>query len=315
MSDCVIGFDAGGTNTTCCIMALDGTVLAKGVLAPATTSLSASPAAERVIAGSFGEAKRHWDQPLNVRAAFVGMAGVTTAPDRQRVTEVCESLGIAPVWQVAGDAVIALAAGTGGREGIVVIAGTGAICWGCDAEGQSAVASGWGYLLGDEGSGFHVAQAGLIAAFKAYDGRGPATSMVDLFLQAAGLEQMPDFIGRIYGDAGARRWISGLAPVVVEAASQGDPIAQKILDDAGDAHAEAVIAVARQLSFPDEIPVVATGGLLQKTDVVFNRLAERLAEQLPAAVLVRPEVEPAVGACYLARRLAEGNPWPIDVRA
>lgn len=314
MTDCVIGFDAGGTKTTCCVMGLDGTVLAKGRAGTGNYQIVREAGVGEAVAGSFQEAAGQLAKPLNVRAAFLGIAGVTTATDRERVTHVVKGLHIAPSWQVAGDAVIALAAGTGGREGVVVIAGTGAICWGCDADGRSAVASGWGYLLGDEGSGFQVAQAGLIAAFNAYDGRGPATPMVELFLQAAGLTQMPDFVGRIYGDTGARRWVAGLAPVVFAAAAQGDRIAAEILAAAGDAHARAVVAVAHQLSFPSELPVVAAGGLFEKADGVYDRLAMRLADLLPAARLMRPAVEPAIGACYLARRLAAGDPWPVQVR-
>ncbi|UUZ96407.1 hypothetical protein LJK87_20105 [Paenibacillus sp. P25] len=56
-------------------------------------------------------------------------------------------------WTIANDAVAALAAGTSGEAGIVLIAGTGSIAYGYDPEtGEAVRAGGWGYLLGDEGA-------------------------------------------------------------------------------------------------------------------------------------------------------------------
>ena len=43
------------------------------------------------------------------------------------------------------------------------------------ADGRTARAGGWGPLLGDEGSGYAIALAGLRAAARRCDGRAPAT--------------------------------------------------------------------------------------------------------------------------------------------
>ena len=80
----------------------------------------------------------------------------------------------APVL-VVNDALVALEAGAGDGPGIVLIAGTGSICYGRNEEGQAARAGGWGYMLGDEGSGWWIGRRALSAVMRQFDGRGPAT--------------------------------------------------------------------------------------------------------------------------------------------
>src|SRR5690349_22636305 len=60
---------------------------------------------------------------------------------------------------VTNDGFIALAGATAGEPGLVVIAGTGSFAFGRNAAGKTARAGGWGYIFGDEGSGFDIARA------------------------------------------------------------------------------------------------------------------------------------------------------------
>ena len=156
MVDVVVGFDAGGTSTQCALMTLDGKVLAHGSAGPGNYQIVRADGVRRALQQSLAAARAAAGHEVRVRAAFLGIAGLTTAQEEQTLAEMCRALDIAPKLQIMGDMVPALAAGTRGEPGIVVIGGTGSICWGLDAAGNTARAGGWGYLFGDEGSGFYI---------------------------------------------------------------------------------------------------------------------------------------------------------------
>ncbi|NLN27001.1 MAG: hypothetical protein GX161_02200 [Firmicutes bacterium] len=305
MVDVVVGFDAGGTSTQCALMTLDGKVLAHGSAGPGNYQIVRADGVRRALQQSLAAARAAAGHEVRVRAAFLGIAGLTTAQEEQTLAEMCRALDIAPKLQIMGDMVPALAAGTRGEPGIVVIGGTGSICWGLDAAGNTARAGGWGYLFGDEGSGFYIGRRALAAAFQAYDGRGPATSLKRRVLEALDCADLPAVVTYMYGLEQPRTAIAALAPLVFTAAAEGDEVANEILAGAARELAAAVLAVYRKLQFDSDLTVVASGGLFRQSDELYERLRRELAPLLPQARCVLPDVEPVVGACYLALRLLE----------
>lgn len=310
MLDVVAGFDAGGTSTKCALMTLEGEVVAYGEAGPGNFQLVGEAGLRTVLSEAFGRARAAAGGEVRVHAIWCGVAGASSGAERERIGAVCRELALAPLWRVTGDMVPALAAGTRAQPGIVVIAGTGSICWGCDASGQSARAGGWGYLLGDEGSGFAIGRSAAAAALRSFDGRGPKTSLLHRILHALGCADVHALVRCVYGADQPRTLIASLAPVVLEAAEDGDPVAMGILDEAAEALVQGVLAVHRALHFGGEVTVVASGGLLQRTDALLRRVRLLLAPRLPAARVVLPAVEPVVGACYLALRALRGEAWP-----
>jgi len=115
-----------------------------------------------------------------VDEVIVGAAGALAAPDAARALgdALLVSLGTRRVT-VTSDAVIAHAGALNGEPGVVLIAGTGVVAVAIDANGALRTADGWGPWLGDEGGGAWIGAAGLRAALRAHDGRGPATTLLD----------------------------------------------------------------------------------------------------------------------------------------
>ena len=150
---------------------------------------------------------------------------------------------------VTHDALPVLAAGTPDGVGVAVISGTGSLAFGRNAAGQTARAGGWGYLIGDEGSGYAIARQALQAAARAWDGRGPQTALSERLLAELGLAQPSELVHAVYGRQQDRHWLAGLARVAVEAADAGDPIACRIIDEAAADLAAMCVAVAKQLGF------------------------------------------------------------------
>jgi len=185
------------------------------------------------------------------------------------------------------------------------VAGTGSCAYGVGPQGEPARAGGWGYLVGDEGSGYDVGRAGIAAALRAFDGRGPATALVERLLQCFHLETASQVVPALYhppgGDSKAR--ISDFAPVVVQAALQGDSVSHDILCRAGRELGLSAVAVARQLALCDrEFELGLVGGVFKAGGLIVEPLRDVVLQFAPQARIFVSPWPPALGAARLAWR-------------
>jgi N-acetylmuramic acid 6-phosphate etherase len=154
-------------------------------------------------------------------------------------------------------------------------------------------------LLGDEGSGYAIGVAGLRAAARGADGRGPATALTERLLAVLGLTRPDELVASVYRDPNRAR-LAALAPVILDTAAAGDRTADGIVRDAAGELAAAVAAAAHTLRLPATFPVALAGGLLVSSAAYRGRflaaLAERGLRAEPAAVVT----EPADGAVRMA---------------
>jgi N-acetylmuramic acid 6-phosphate etherase len=197
----------------------------------------AAQAAMLAIARDFGP----------VDEVIVGAAGALAAPDAARALAdaLLASLRTERV-AVTSDAVTAHAGALGGQPGVVLIVGTGVAALAIDANGALRTADGWGPWLGDEGGGAWIGSAGLRAALRAHDGRGPATTLLDAARARFGAPET--WPAQLTGAAA----LASFAPDVL--AAQGDAAARAIVSAA----AEALAATARAAG---DGPVAMVGGL------------------------------------------------------
>ncbi len=202
---------------------------------------------------------------------------------------------------VTTDAVVALAGATGGDPGVIVIAGTGSIGFGRNAAGKTARAGGWGYIFGDEGSGFDLARQGLRAALRYEEGWGPATKLLAMLVEAGGAKSANDLLHRFYTDEFQRPRIASLGAVVERAAAGGDQVAAGILRKAASELALLAAAVRRQLFAAGERAVVAHLGGVFRSPGLRDQFRE-LVEQERGNVCGPPLYPPAGGALLEAYR-------------
>jgi len=235
---------------------------------------------------------------LPLQAAWIGLAGVDRTPNHTATLPRLQ--GLAHTVHLTNDAALVLGA-LENAQGVALIAGTGSIALGCDAYEGAVRAGGWGYALGDEGSGYALGRAGLIAAARAADGRGPATSLLDGVMREWRLQHPQDMIGRMYPheDIGM---VARLAPLVLAAAQNGDTVAGDIVARGADELALVALTVGDKLHYPDMLPVALAGGLLTHEPTYRGMVVERLARRraLGEVVVVhRPAVAAALAARYL----------------
>ncbi|MFI9797052.1 N-acetylglucosamine kinase [Streptomyces sp. NPDC052302] len=237
-------------------------------------------------------------------AAAVGAAGLASLGDALRAelpAALEREFGIGRV-ALAADAVTAYAGALGSRPGAVVAAGTGLIAVGTDLTAWHR-ADGWGYLLGDCGSGAWIGRAALEAALRAHDGRsgGSAALLAAAEEQFGPARQLP---GALYPRPDRAAVLASFAPRVAACAAGGDPVAVEVLRAAAGHVADSAAAVCP----PSGTPRLAlTGGLLNLGAPLLTALDEELARRLPHARRVPAAGDPLRGSVCLATDLLEGR--------
>ena len=212
------------------------------------------------------------------------MAGLHVRTDYDRFAAVARDLLPSSRVRIYNDGEVALAAATGGSEGIVVVAGTGSIAFGADRFGHHMRCGGWGYILGDEGSAYAIVVAAFRAASFANDGRAPASTLVPAFCQALGVPTFDDMLRPVYGPpAMTRHEIAAFAPLVANCAAEGDAAARAVLTAAGADLATMPIALARRLEFgASAFPVACSGGVWKAGELVLGPSAGGFSRTGPA---------------------------------
>lgn len=301
--DLVLGIDGGGTRTVAILAVRKRNgwkLLGRGEAGPSNRQTVGTPAAltalDTAIDGAFTAAGR---ARMPVRVACLGLAGAGRPKDQEVIREWATRGELAETVEVIEDAALLPAAGTPEGWGVAVVAGTGSMAFARSADGRTARAGGWGYLMGDEGSGYAIAVAGLRAAARAADGRAPITPLTDRLLAAYGLSRPEELVGAVYRGCD-RAALAALAPLVLEAAACGDPVAAEIVASEATELAAAVAAAARQLDFTSAFPVALAGGLLVSCPGYRDRFLAALAERGLTADPVTVVQEPAEGAVRLA---------------
>ncbi|QGQ94213.1 N-acetylglucosamine kinase [Paenibacillus psychroresistens] len=310
-----IGIDGGGTKTLCILGDQNGRILAEGRGESSSVKSRSWEEVKRVLLSLIHEVLvRSGTDASSLGGVFLGLAGSDRPEDRKRIvdwlqTELPEGVTIT----VHNDAVTALAAGTWGQRGIVLISGTGSIAYGFDpATGEFVRVGGWGYLLGDEGSGFDLGQKALMAVMQEYDGRGESTALTKLVLERWELQHPGQLINTIYGQENVRTAIADGSKLVLQAAAAGDSVAVKLVEEAikeleklvQTATAQLMSKLSVGLSENNEvlgleIPLVLTGGLF--SDQLFEQLFRETPTMQSGAFEIRLlERPPVVGAYLLA---------------
>jgi N-acetylglucosamine kinase-like BadF-type ATPase len=296
----IIGIDGGGTKTTGILTTETGQHLAQAQSGPANYHVVGEARTQAVLEDIVGELYEKAGVPSGNSVRFcLGMAGLGRSADREVIGRICDELGICQNRVLTHDAHIALVGGTEKQEGVIVISGTGAIVYGINADGRDARASGWGYLLGDEGSGYDIAIKGLQAVTRAADGRGDRTELTDRILNGLELNEPAELIRWVH--AASRDTIAQLAEVVFDTAKTRDTVADHIVDEAADELVCAAVSVIKQLEFVEPFDIVLSGGNLIHQSMFADKLRHRFARVQPEASVQLPKHEPAFGAVLLAQ--------------
>ena len=302
----VLGIDAGGTKTVCLLANEHGVVVSEGRGPGANLHASGELAVEKVLHEVMEAAIG--DRALAPSAICLGIAGVDRQDDARTVRAIMRRIGYKSRVLVVNDALVALVAGAGDSPGIVIVAGTGSIVYGRNANFEAARAGGWGHIIGDEGSGYWIGREALAAIMRSVDGRGPATRLVDDVLAHFNIDDTSELPRIVYDRKWPRASVAALGPIVLGASQRGDAVATRILERAAEELVLAAGSVAAKLEMRgDAFPFVLAGGVFRVVPWLAEELSRRLVEVAPRCEVRLLDEEPAAGAVWLALAEARGG--------
>ncbi len=299
----LLGVDCGGSHTAVVVGDTHGRVLAR---AEGPGSAMRPGGAERSAAVILDVARRAATQAnvtLPAGIALVGAAGAGRAPEQAELAAALTAAGVAERVDVRTDVEIALAAAFGDGPGILINAGTGSIAYARGPDGQLHRAGGHGWQLGDEGGGYWMGRRALAAAARAHDGLEESSTLLERLLVALGLQTFNDLIRWTATATPAQ--VAALAPHVLNAAREGETVAQRIVAEAAMELSQLVRVLLRNFSDGDAITMATVGGLLRPGSPLLSALRANLAADLPRARISEGggAVDAPAGALRLAAQL------------
>ena len=311
----VLAVDGGNSKTDVAIVADDGRLLA-AVRGPTCShqQVGLGPGLERLagfVATAVAEARLGGRPDL----AVYSLAGADTKADVRSLTSALEARGFAAEALVLNDAFGALRAGTDRSWGVVVICGQGVNAAGVAPDGRTVRLDALGAISGDWGGGTDVGWAGLAAAVRARDGRGPQTRLERDVPAYFGLATPAAVTSAMYTGRIAEARIGELSPVVFRAAESGDGEARKVVDRLADEIVTMAGAMLRRLRLTRLDPdVVLAGGVFRSRDSLFReRIADGVAAIAAGARIVGLEAPPVAGAALIGLDRLKGSTARADM--
>lgn len=304
------GIDGGGTRTRLVLTRGDGTLAGFAAGGCCSFVELGIDQAGKVLRELWAAAWKQGNMPPRpADALFIGTGSILSPADAQTNCEIVLNAGLARPGRIeaANDACNALAGALCGRPGLLLIAGTGSVCQGRNAAGQTWRAGGWGHRLNDAGSAHALGLAAIVAATRAFDGRGPATGLSSLVSDGLALGDLREIYRKVHHEGVSRADIAALAAGVVAQAEGGDAVANNIIDDAAAGLVEMVAAAAQHLQLT-EPRLALRGGLIEKSAFYRKRFLSRLAVVLPGCKIADDGFAPVFGAAMLAHQVLSGTP-------
>jgi len=297
----LLGVDCGGSHTAVAIGDGTGRVVARAEGPGSAMRPKGADASAAVIADTARRAAAQAGMQLPADAAVVGAAGAGREPEQRALTAALVAAGVARTVRVIGDSEIALAAAFGDEPGILVNAGTGAIAYARSPDNRLHRVGGHGWQLGDEGGGYWLGRQALAAAAQSQDGRAESSTLLERLLLALGVRDFDDVIR--WAATASPAQVAALAPHVLNAAAEGEAVAQRLVVDAAAELARLVEVLARRFAGAEPIRVAVAGGLLRKDSPLFAALRGALGTNVARARLLDGPVDAPTGALLLAARL------------
>ena len=265
----IAGIDGGGTHTRIELRDMENRLLRKGDFGPFNLNSIGEAAFRTLLREVFA-----WCGGMeNCARLCVGAAGISNPKVGEILEEELHRAGFAGKWKLCGDQEIALRGAMDG-PGVVIISGTGSICFGKNAAGQTARSGGFGHLIDDGGSGYALGRDVLSSAVRAMDGR--VTDTVILPAVCVRLGSGPDgIVPFVYSPETDKAAIARLSYVALELADR-DVEAMQILRRGAGELSSLVAAVQTRLGMPG-CPIAMLGGLLTEENAYRCVVAEELS--------------------------------------
>ncbi len=306
MTAAVLAVDGGNSKTDVMLVAADGSLLAH-VRGPGSSPHRLGAAGcfallRQLVDEVQAAAGQQLDRAAGVaEVAAVYLAGADLPREIIELQRRLDELGWAPKAYVENDTFALLRTGTDATDAVAVVCGAGINCVGVRADGTQVRFPALGRSSGDWGGGWQLGEEALWAAARHEDGRGPATVLTAQIAEWFDLPSVAAVGEALHFDELADERLVELAPVVLQASAQGDPVARGVVDHLADEVALLAVTALRRLALLDRpADVVLGGGVIAAGDrILLAGVRARLGEAAPLAI-PRVVVDPPVLGAALA---------------
>jgi glucosamine kinase len=279
-----LGIDGGGTRCRARIEDETGRILGEANSGPATTRIGIEKAWRSIIEATQAAASRAGLTPEDFAQmhAGIGLAGVRRRGAQAALNKIAHPFASAIF---ISDGLAACLGAHGGRDGAIVIAGTGSVGIGL-LDGHEIRLAGYGFPVSDEGSGADIGLQVVRLALRAADRRGELTPLLS---EVLGAFDHDAYQAVAWSEEARATDYAAFAPIVIRHASQGDPVGRRIVERAADAIGDLLdLFLARGI---DRLSLV--GGL---ADAITPWLTPDLRARLRS-----PDADATAGALLVAR--------------
>jgi N-acetylglucosamine kinase-like BadF-type ATPase len=301
MNKYYLGIDGGGTKTKVVVIDNHENMIYEAV---------GSPSSIDTVDGekTFLSIEKALDEFFKVNpdvfftSIFAGIGGIVFETDYKYVENLLSGLkGVNndTLIQARNDMENALYSGLCFNEGIVLIVGTGMVAYGRDTYGNTHKCGGWGYKVGDEGSGYDLGLKAIKHVVRVLDNRLARTDFAEEIATHIGIKQATDIVPWMNLNYTNRTVIADLAPIVTKHANLGNSFAKEIVDEATSELALAVQGVYHQLKLKNE-KLVIVGSLGNASGYFKNQLHQKIHRISQFIEIIGPQIDPALAAAMMA---------------
>lgn len=230
----------------------------------------------------------------------IGAAGVSNAEAVTKYRLCIDKLKIGNIpVKIVSDAQTALIGAVGNDSGIILISGTGSVCFGINKEGHTHQAGGDGHLIGDDGSGYAIGRDILSAAVKELDGRGEKTKLTELVCEYGKFSGISDILRYIYSDGSSKTKVASFAPLLKSAYDNNDDTAYRIADRAVTGLMQQACSVINRLGMEEDTQLAFGGSILNNMAMISNEVKRRLEKEYGRIKIRQAKSDALDGALYL----------------
>lgn len=290
----IIGIDGGGSKTEAVSTWVNGKIIKRHISGSININSVGLEEATRNLLESLENVKINGKAELCV----IGAAGLENERNREEIIKLIDNKYSKRVI-IVSDAKIAYETVKHRGNVIVLICGTGSIAY-TEVNGRKIRAGGWGYLIGDEGSGFWIAKKALNNMFRRYDEEIPQTQLSKRIMELYKVTSPTQIIEIIYSQRGISE-IAKIAEEIAEACEEGDEEAIEIIDEAGRELAKIVKIVIRKSGY-GKCEVQCFGGLFKTSKRLLEKIKKELEGEYPEIKVVKCKHRGIAGTILMGLR-------------
>lgn len=309
-----LGIDGGGTRTRSLLVSESGDILGRAVTGPSNVQQVSMETLRDNLQQLLNQTFTNLPDHIEYISSCFGLAGAASAKNKDEIRDILVSLTPVPSEApiLTSDAHIALIGALANRPGLMLIAGTGSICLGRDADGITHRTGGWGPTYDDLGSGSWIGQQAMQATFQESDGRRPSGPWQRNVLKRLRCNSIEELLCKVKTGEISNPHVAALAPMVIQLSQAGVSAADDILNRAVRELVRAISVTYRKAKL-GAAPLVLVGGLLEKSDLFRERLTAALKIEEPDIQIQKSLMTPIVGAVVVAcKKSNDGLPKELE---